>query len=147
MFISYMKVDVLFGLQWGDEGKGKIVDVFILKYDIIVCFQGGLNVGYMFEFEGIKYVLYIIFFGIFYGNVVNFIGNGVVIDFVVFKIELDKLKLYNIDFVLCLIIFKKVYFILFIYCLFDVVLEMVKGKNKIGFIFKGIGLVYMDKMG
>jgi adenylosuccinate synthase len=93
-----MKVDVLLGLQWGDEGKGKIVDVFTPKYDIIARFQGGPNAGHTLEFEGIKHVLHTIPSGIFRENVLNLVGNGVVIDPIIFKGELDKLAPFNIDF-------------------------------------------------
>ena len=92
-----MKVDVHLGLQWGDEGKGKIVDVLTPTYDIIARFQGGPNAGHTLEFEGIKHVLHTIPSGIFHGNVVNLIGNGVVIDPVVFQKELEKLISYFVE--------------------------------------------------
>jgi len=93
-----MKVDVLLGLQWGDEGKGKIVDVLTPNYDIIARFQGGPNAGHTLEFNGIKHVLHTIPSGIFRDGVMNLVGNGVVIDPVIFKGELDKLEPFNIDY-------------------------------------------------
>lgn len=102
-----MKVDVLLGLQWGDEGKGKIVDVLTPSYDIIARFQGGPNAGHTLEFEGIKHVLHTIPSGIFHENVINLVGNGVVIDPVIFKNELDKLAPFGIDFSKRLLLSKK----------------------------------------
>ena len=102
-----MKVDVLLGLQWGDEGKGKIVDVLTPKYDVIARFQGGPNAGHTLEFEGIKHVLHTIPSGIFHSNVMNLVGNGVVIDPIIFKGELDQLKPFNIDHEKRLLISKK----------------------------------------
>ncbi|MEC7265712.1 MAG: adenylosuccinate synthetase, partial [Bacteroidota bacterium] len=92
-------VDLLLGLQWGDEGKGKIVDVLTKEYDIIARFQGGPNAGHTLEFDGIKHVLHTIPSGIFHKNAINIVGNGVVIDPVIFKRELDNLGKFNIDFV------------------------------------------------
>lgn len=142
-----MKVDVLLGLQWGDEGKGKIVDVFTPKYDIIARFQGGPNAGHTLEFEGIKHVLHTIPSGIFREGVINLVGNGVVIDPVIFKGELDKLAPFNIDFKKCLFISKKAHLILPTHKLLDAASETSKGKNKIGSTLKGIGPTYMDKTG
>ncbi len=142
-----MKVDVLLGLQWGDEGKGKIVDVFTPKYDIIARFQGGPNAGHTLEFEGIKHVLHTIPSGIFRENVINLVGNGVVIDPVVFKAELDKLAPFNIDFKKRLFISKKAHLILPTHKLLDAASETSKGNNKIGSTLKGIGPTYMDKTG
>ena len=142
-----MKVDVLLGLQWGDEGKGKIVDVFTPKYDIIARFQGGPNAGHTLEFEGIKHVLHTIPSGIFRENVINLVGNGVVIDPVVFKAELDKLGPFNIDFKKRLFISKKAHLILPTHKLLDAASETSKGNNKIGSTLKGIGPTYMDKTG
>jgi len=102
-----MKVDVLLGLQWGDEGKGKIVDVLTPKYDIIARFQGGPNAGHTLEFEGIKHVLHTIPSGIFHSDVMNLVGNGVVIDPIIFKGELDQLKPFNINHEERLLIFEK----------------------------------------
>jgi adenylosuccinate synthase len=142
-----MKVDVLLGLQWGDEGKGKIVDVFTPKYDIIARFQGGPNAGHTLEFEGIKHVLHTIPSGIFRENVLNLVGNGVVIDPIIFKGELDKLAPFNIDFKKRLFISKKAHLILPTHKLIDAASELSKGKNKIGSTLKGIGPTYMDKTG
>ena len=142
-----MKVDVLLGLQWGDEGKGKIVDVLTPKYDIIARFQGGPNAGHTLEFEGIKHVLHTIPSGIFREGVMNVIGNGVVIDPVIFQTELDKLKPYNIDVKSRLIISKKAHLILPTHRILDAASETAKGKNKIGSTLKGIGPTYMDKTG
>jgi adenylosuccinate synthase len=142
-----MKVDVLLGLQWGDEGKGKIVDVFTPKYDIIARFQGGPNAGHTLEFEGIKHVLHTIPSGIFRENVIDLVGNGVVIDPIIFKGELEKLAPFNIDFKKRLFISKKAHLILPTHKLLDAASETLKGKNKIGSTLKGIGPTYMDKTG
>ena len=142
-----MNVDVLLGLQWGDEGKGKIVDVLTPKYDIIARFQGGPNAGHTLEFEGIKHVLHTIPSGIFHPEVVNLVGNGVVIDPVIFKQELDKLAPYNVEYKSRLLISKKAHLILPTHKLLDAASEMAKGKNKIGSTLKGIGPTYMDKTG
>ena len=142
-----MKVDVLLGLQWGDEGKGKIVDVLTPQYDIIARFQGGPNAGHTLEFEGVKHVLHTIPSGIFHGHVINLIGNGVVIDPVVFQKELEKLAPFNIDIKNRLIISKKAHLILRSHRLLDAASEAAKGKNKIGSTLKGIGPTYMDKTG
>jgi adenylosuccinate synthase len=142
-----MKVDVLLGLQWGDEGKGKIVDVLTPKYDIIARFQGGPNAGHTLEFEGIKHVLNTIPSGIFHPEVINLVGNGVVIDPLIFKGELSKLAPYNIDFRKRLFISKKAHLILPTHRLLDAASEAAKGKNKIGSTLKGIGPTYMDKTG
>lgn len=142
-----MKVDVLLGLQWGDEGKGKIVDVLTPEYDIIARFQGGPNAGHTLEFEGIKHVLHTIPSGIFREGVLNLIGNGVVIDPVIFKGELDKLAPFNIDYKSRLLVSKKAHLILPTHRLLDAASEAAKGKNKIGSTLKGIGPTYMDKTG
>lgn len=142
-----MKVDVLLGLQWGDEGKGKIVDVLTPQYDIIARFQGGPNAGHTLEFEGIKHVLHTIPSGIFHPNVINLVGNGVVIDPLIFKAELDKLDPFNIDFSKRLYISKKAHLILPTHRILDAASENAKGKNKIGSTLKGIGPTYMDKTG
>jgi adenylosuccinate synthase len=142
-----MKVDVLLGLQWGDEGKGKIVDVLTPNYDIIARFQGGPNAGHTLEFEGIKHVLHTIPSGIFHPQVMNLVGNGVVIDPIIFKEELDQLKPFNIDYKKKLLISKKAHLILPTHKLLDAASEMSKGKNKIGSTLKGIGPTYMDKTG
>lgn len=142
-----MKVDVLLGLQWGDEGKGKIVDVLTPKYDIIARFQGGPNAGHTLEFEGVKHVLHTIPSGIFREGVINLIGNGVVIDPVIFREELRKLEPFNINLRDRLIISKKAHLILPTHRLLDAASEASKGKNKIGSTLKGIGPTYMDKTG
>lgn len=142
-----MKVDVLLGLQWGDEGKGKIVDVLTPKYDIIARFQGGPNAGHTLEFEGIKHVLHTIPSGIFRENVLNVVGNGVVIDPIVFGKELEKLAPFKIDIKNRLLISKKAHLILPSHRLLDAASEAAKGKLKIGSTLKGIGPTYMDKTG
>jgi adenylosuccinate synthase len=142
-----MKVDVLLGLQWGDEGKGKIVDVLTPQYDIIARFQGGPNAGHTLEFEGIKHVLHTIPSGIFRDNVLNIVGNGVVIDPVIFQKELEKLEPFNINIKDRLLISKKAHLILPTHRLLDAASEAAKGKNKIGSTLKGIGPTYMDKTG
>ncbi|WP_228235488.1 adenylosuccinate synthase [Allomuricauda sp. M10] len=140
-------VDLLLGLQWGDEGKGKIVDVLTKEYDIIARFQGGPNAGHTLEFDGIKHVLHTIPSGIFHKNAINIVGNGVVIDPVIFKRELDNLGKFNIDFVSKLLISRKAHLILPTHRLLDAASEASKGKAKIGSTLKGIGPTYMDKTG
>ncbi len=142
-----MAVDLLLGLQWGDEGKGKIVDVLTANYDIIARFQGGPNAGHTLEFDGIKHVLRTIPSGIFHESATNVIGNGVVIDPVVFKKELDGLAKFNIDIKTKLIISRKAHLILPTHRLLDAASEASKGKAKIGSTLKGIGPTYMDKTG
>ena len=142
-----MGADVLLGLQWGDEGKGKIVDVLTPDYDIIARFQGGPNAGHTLEFEGIKHVLHTIPSGIFRNNVVNIIGNGVVIDPIILKKEIEELEKLNVDVVQKLFISKKAHLILPTQKLLDRASEKAKGKRKIGSTLKGIGPTYMDKTG
>ena len=142
-----MSVDLLLGLQWGDEGKGKIVDVLTADYDIIARFQGGPNAGHTLKFDGISHVLHTIPSGIFHPKALNLIGNGVVIDPVIFKGELDKLTGFNIDFPNKLYISKKAHLILPTHRLLDAASEAAKGKAKIGSTLKGIGPTYMDKTG
>lgn len=142
-----MAVDLLLGLQWGDEGKGKIVDVLTKNYDIIARFQGGPNAGHTLEFDGIKHVLHTIPSGIFHENAINIVGNGVVIDPVIFKKELDNLKKFNIDIPARLLISRKAHLILPTHRLLDAASEAAKGKAKIGSTLKGIGPTYMDKTG
>jgi len=139
--------DLLLGLQWGDEGKGKIVDVLTSNYDIIARFQGGPNAGHTLEFDGIKHVLRTIPSGIFHKNAINIIGNGVVIDPVVFQKELEGLEKFNIDVKSKLIISRKAHLILPTHRLRDAASETAKGKAKIGSTLKGIGPTYMDKTG
>ena len=141
-----MKTDILLGLQWGDEGKGKIVDVLTKKYDIIARFQGGPNAGHTLEFDGIKHVLHTIPSGIFHKGVTNLIGNGVVIDPVIFQKEIDNIEKLNIEFSK-LVISKKAHLILPTHKLLDAASEKAKGKLKIGSTLKGIGPTYMDKTG
>jgi len=142
-----MAVDLLLGLQWGDEGKGKIVDVLTSNYNIIARFQGGPNAGHTLEFDGIKHVLRTIPSGIFHEDSVNVIGNGVVIDPVVFVQELDGLDQFDIDYKKKLIISRKAHVILPTHRLLDAASETSKGKAKIGSTLKGIGPTYMDKTG
>ena len=133
------KVDVLLGLQWGDEGKGKIVDVLTPKYDIIGRFQGGPNAGHTLEFDGIKHVLHTIPSGIFHDGVNNVVGNGVVIDPVILKKEVDALTKLGVDVNKKLFISKKAHLILPTHRLLDAASENSKGKEKIGSTLKGIG--------
>ncbi|WP_282018503.1 adenylosuccinate synthase [Salegentibacter mishustinae] len=142
-----MAVDLLLGLQWGDEGKGKIVDVLTSKYDIIARFQGGPNAGHTLEFDGQKHVLHTIPSGIFHDETINLVGNGVVIDPVIFKKELDNLSKNNIDYKSKLLISRKAHLILPTHRLLDAASEASKGKAKIGSTLKGIGPTYMDKTG
>ncbi len=142
-----MAVDLLLGLQWGDEGKGKIVDVLTKNYNIIARFQGGPNAGHTLEFDGIKHVLHTIPSGIFHEDAMNVVGNGVVIDPVIFKRELDNLKQFDLDLVKTLVISRKAHLILPTHRLLDAASEASKGKAKIGSTLKGIGPTYMDKTG
>ncbi|MFC4739747.1 adenylosuccinate synthase [Flavobacterium ponti] len=142
-----MTVDLLLGLQWGDEGKGKIVDVLTSKYDIIARFQGGPNAGHTLEFDGIKHVLRTIPSGIFHKNAKNIIGNGVVIDPVVFHKEIEGLEKFDMDVTSKLFISRKAHLILPTHRLLDAASEASKGKAKIGSTLKGIGPTYMDKTG
>ena len=142
-----MAVDLLLGLQWGDEGKGKIVDVLTGDYDIIARFQGGPNAGHTLEFDGIKHVLHTIPSGIFHENAINIVGNGVVIDPVIFKKELDNLVPFDFDVRARLKISRKAHLILPTHRLLDAASEAAKGKAKIGSTLKGIGPAYMDKTG
>ncbi|MFD1001758.1 adenylosuccinate synthase [Ohtaekwangia kribbensis] len=141
------KVDVLLGLQWGDEGKGKIVDVLAPKYDVVARFQGGPNAGHTLEFDGIKHVLHQIPSGIFRETTRNVIGNGVVLDPVIFKTEIEKLAKYNLNTKKNLFISKKATLILPTHRLLDAAYEKAKGDNKIGSTLKGIGPTYQDKIG
>ncbi len=140
-------IDLLLGLQWGDEGKGKIVDVLTKNYDIIARFQGGPNAGHTLIFDGNKHVLHTIPSGIFHKSAINIVGNGVVIDPVIFKKELDNLSSYEIDFKTKLLISRKAHIILPTHRLLDAASEKMKGKLKIGSTLKGIGPTYMDKTG
>lgn len=135
------------GLQWGDEGKGKIVDVLTSNYDIIARFQGGPNAGHTLEFDGIKHVLHTIPSGIFHPDAVNVIGNGVVIDPVIFKKEVENLAPFSINMKKRLMVSRRAHLILPTHRLLDAASEASKGKAKIGSTLKGIGPAYMDKTG
>ena len=141
------KVDVLVGLSFGDEGKGKIIDVMTSKYDIVARFQGGPNSGHTILFEGRKHVLRTIPSGIFHKDTVNIIGNGVVLDPVVFKQEVEALAKFDMDVKKRLLISRKAHLILPTHKLLDATSEAAKGKDKIGSTLKGIGPTYMDKTG
>ena len=142
-----MKVDVLLGLQWGDEGKGKIVDVLTPQYDIIARFQGGPNAGHTLEFDGRKHVLHTIPSGIFREGKMNLIGNGVVIDPVIFQGEVSEVEEHGVDVRGRMVISRKAHLILPTHRLLDAANEQDKGKNKIGSTLRGIGPTYMDKTG
>ena len=141
-----MKVDVLLGLQWGDEGKGKIVDVLAPRYNVVARFQGGPNAGHTLEFDGIKHVLHQIPSGIFRSDIQNIIGNGVVLDPIVFKREVDNLAKYNLDLFSNLFVSKKASLILPTHSLLDAAYEKSKGDSKIGSTLRGIGPTYQDKI-
>jgi len=142
-----MKMDVLLGLQWGDEGKGKIVDVLAPQYEVVARFQGGPNAGHTLEFDGIKHVLHQIPSGIFRPQILNIIGNGVVIDPIILKKEIDALGKFSIDFRNNLVISKKATLIVPTHKLLDAAYELSKGDKKIGSTLKGIGPTYQDKIG
>ena len=142
-----MAVDLLLGLQWGDEGKGKIVDVLTSNYNIIARFQGGPNAGHTLVFNGMKHVLHTIPSGIFHEKAINLVGNGVVIDPVIFKKELEKSAPHNINYKKALVVSRKAHLILPTHRLLDAASEASKGKAKIGSTLKGIGPTYMDKTG
>ncbi len=141
-----MAVDVLLGLQWGDEGKGKIVDVLAPQYQVVARFQGGPNAGHTLEFDGFKHVLHQIPSGIFRKEVTNIIGNGVVLDPITFKKEIDGLAKYNLDLKGNLFISKKASLIIPSHRLLDAAYEAAKGTAKIGSTLKGIGPTYTDKI-
>jgi len=141
-----MAVDVLLGLQWGDEGKGKIVDVLAPRYQVVARFQGGPNAGHTLEFDGFKHVLHQIPSGIFRQEVQNIIGNGVVLDPIIFKKEIEGLAKYNLDLRKNLEISKKASIILPSHRLLDACYEKAKGDAKIGSTLKGIGPTYTDKI-
>lgn len=141
-----MKVDVLLGLQWGDEGKGKVVDVLTPRYNVVARFQGGPNAGHTLEFEGKKYVLRSIPSGIFQHNQINIIGNGVVLDPILFKEEAESLERSGVDLKHVLKISKKAHLILPTHRLIDAANEKLKGDAKIGTTGKGIGPTYTDKI-
>lgn len=141
-----MKLDILLGLQWGDEGKGKVVDYLAPKYDMVARFQGGPNAGHTLEFDGIKHVLHQIPSGIFRSDILNVIGNGVVLDPVIFKKEIDDLNKFELDVFSNLFISKKAQLILPTHRLLDAAYEQSKGNKKIGSTLKGIGPTYQDKI-
>lgn len=141
-----MKVDVLLGLQWGDEGKGKIVDVLAPHYKVVARFQGGPNAGHTLEFDNIKHVLHQIPSGIFRPDIQNIIGNGVVLDPIVFKKEIDGLQKFNLDLKGNLFISKKASLIIPTHSLLDAAYEKSKGDSKIGSTLRGIGPTYQDKV-
>lgn len=140
-----MKIDVLLGLQWGDEGKGKVVDVLTPNYDIIARFQGGPNAGHTIEFDNKKFVLHTIPSGIFNEGTINVIGNGVIIDPFILQKEIDNLNESGIDVSKKLLVSRKAHLILPTHRLLDAVYEKAKGKDKIGSTLKGIGPCYTDK--
>ena len=142
-----MSVDVLLGLQWGDEGKGKVVDYLATKYKVVARFQGGPNAGHTLEFDGIKHVLHQIPSGIFRSDIKNIVGNGVVLDPVIFKKEIAELAELGLDAKENLYISKKTQLILPTHRLLDAFQEKQKGSNKIGSTLKGIGPTYQDKIG
>ncbi len=142
-----MAVDVVLGLQWGDEGKGKIVDFLAKEYDIVARFQGGPNAGHTLKFDGKKYVLHTVPSGIFRDDLINIIGNGVVIDPITLSKELDKLDDARVDYAERLLVSNKAHLILPTHVYLDAASEAAKGKNKIGSTLKGIGPTYMDKTG
>ncbi len=142
-----MKIDVLLGIQWGDEGKGKVVDVLTPNYDIIARFQGGPNAGHSLEFGNIRHVLHSIPSGIFHEEKINIIGNGVVIDPIIFQNEVADLQKLGVDVRRNLFISRKAHLILPSHRILDAASEASKGKTKIGSTLKGIGPTYMDKIG
>lgn len=141
-----MKVDVLLGLQWGDEGKGKVVDVLTPNYDVITRFQGGPNAGHSLEFNNIKHVLHTIPSGVFHGDKINIIGNGVVVDPVIFAQEFNGLLKLGVDLRKNLYLSKKAHLIMPSHRALDAGKEAAKGKSKIGSTLKGIGPCYTDKI-
>ena len=141
-----MKLSVLLGLQWGDEGKGKIVDYLAPQFDVVARFQGGPNAGHTLEFDGIKHVLHQVPSGIFRKNCKNIIGNGVVLDPVILKKEIEGLQKYNLNVKDNLFISKKAHLILPTHRMLDAAYEQSKGQNKIGSTLKGIGPAYEDKI-
>ena len=142
-----MNLNVLLGLQWGDEGKGKIVDVFASRYDVVARFQGGPNAGHSLEFDNVKHILHNIPSGVFHKNIQNIIGNGVVLDPVIFRQEIEELKAKGVNINSNLFISRKAHLILPSHRTLDAASEAAKGKSKIGSTLKGIGPTYMDKTG
>jgi len=142
-----MKADIVLGLQWGDEGKGKIVDFLTPNYNMVARFQGGPNAGHSLEFNDKKMVLHTIPSGVFRDNTLNLIGNGVVIDPVILMKEIDAIEAMGVEIKQQLLISKRAHLILPTHKIIDVASEAAKGKTKIGSTLKGIGPAYMDKTG
>ena len=142
-----MKVDVVLGLQWGDEGKGKIVDVLAKNYPVICRFQGGPNAGHSLNFEGKKFVLHSVPAGVFRKNTINIVGNGVVLDPIIFREECKGIEALGVPVTKRVVISKKAHLILPTHKIIDAASEASKGKTKIGSTLKGIGPTYMDKTG
>jgi adenylosuccinate synthase len=142
-----MKIDVLLGLQWGDEGKGKLVDVLTPEYDVIARFQGGPNAGHTLEFNNIKHITHNIPSGVFREKSINLIGNGVVLDPVIFKKEINEVQALGVDLGKRLMVSRKAHLIMPTHRILDAASEAAKGKTKIGSTLKGIGPTYMDKTG
>ena len=142
-----MKVDVVLGLQWGDEGKGKIVDVLANTYPVVARFQGGPNAGHSLHFEGKKFVLHTVPSGVFREGSINFIGNGVVIDPIIFKEECEGIEAMGVPVKERVILADRAHLILPTHRIIDAASEAAKGKSKIGSTLKGIGPTYMDKTG
>lgn len=140
-----MAVDILLGLQWGDEGKGKIVDYLAPKYDVVARFQGGPNAGHTLEFDGHKHVLHQIPSGIFHEGILNVIGNGVVLDPITFKREIEELAPFDLDLKKHLVISNKAQMIIPTHRMLDKAYELAKGDKKIGSTLRGIGPTYQDK--
>jgi adenylosuccinate synthase len=140
-------MDVLLGLQWGDEGKGKIVDVLAPKYDVVARFQGGPNAGHTLEFDGKKLVLHQIPSGILHSKITNIVGNGVVLDPIIFRKEIEAIKKYDVDVMKNLFISKKCHLIVPAHRILDAASERSRGNSKIGSTLKGIGPAYRDKIG
>lgn len=145
--MSGKQIDVIIGLQWGDEGKGKIVDYLAEKYDLVCRFQGGPNAGHTLKIDGQKFVLHTVPSGIFRPHIMNIIGNGVVIDPITLTKELDNLRNLNIDYKSRMKVSRKAHLILPTHRLLDLASESSKGIEKIGSTLKGIGPTYMDKTG
>lgn len=139
------KVDVLLGLQWGDEGKGKVVDYLAPQYDVVARFQGGPNAGHTLEFDGIKHVLHQIPSGIFHDGILNVIGNGVVLDPITFKKEIEDLGPFDLDLKKHLVLSNKAQMIIPTHRMLDRAYEIAKGDKKIGSTLRGIGPTYQDK--
>ncbi len=142
-----MKIDVLLGLQWGDEGKGKLVDVLTPEYDVIARFQGGPNAGHTLEFNNLKHISHNIPSGIFREKSINLIGNGVVLDPVIFRKEVEEIRALGVDPGTRLLISRKAHLIMPTHRILDAASEAAKGITKIGSTLKGIGPTYMDKTG